>query len=180
MGRFAYKNRERGVGSQKGKDYGSMVGPLMGLVIAHHPSFATNPVGDWKELVGEQVGRYCQPQSLKEKVLVVAAYDSVWKHHLELHKSALMEKINLGHAEPLVEKIVIRVGELSETAPPLNPASQGREKTGTGKTTLKKRKKTPSRPLTADEKAVLKGLPDADLRAVGKRLLKRIPLDADE
>jgi len=180
MGRFAHKNRERGSGSPKGKNHGSLVGPLVGMIIARHPSFATNPVGDWGELVGEPVAHYCQPRSLKEKVLVVVAYDSVWKHHLELHKSALMEKINLGRVEPLVERIVIRVGELPETAPPLNPTRQGRAKTGTGKTPLKKRKKTPSRPLTKVEKAVLMGLPDADLRAVGSRLLKRIPLDTCE
>jgi hypothetical protein len=180
MGRFAHKNRESEGEGQRGGDHGSLVGPLVGLLIARHPSFATNPVGDWKELVGEQVSRYCQPRSLKEKVLVVAAYDSVWKHHLELHKSVLMEKINLGRAEPLVEKIVVRVGELSEAAPPLNPLPQRREKTGAGKGPLKKRKKTPSRPLTTEEKAMLKGLPDADLRAVGTRLLKRTPAAGDQ
>ncbi len=179
MGRFAHRNRERGSGSPKGKDHGSLVGPLVGLLIARHPSFATNPVGDWSELVGEQVARYCQPQSLKEKVLMVAAYDSVWKHHLELHRSVLMEKINLGRAEPLVEKIVVRVGELSETAPLLNPTRQDGEKTGAGKAPLRKRKKTPLRPLTTEEKELLKGLPDSDLRAMGTRLLKRIPLSSD-
>jgi hypothetical protein len=180
MGRFERRNREPGVTNREGKDHGSMVGPLVGLVIARHPSFTTNPLGDWKELVGDQVARYCQPKSLKEKVLVVAAYDSVWKHHLELYKSALMEKINLERAEPLVEKIIVRVEELSETPPPLNPAYRGGEKLRPGKIHRKKKKKDPVRPLTPEEKALLKDLPDADLRVIGSRLLKRIPLSSDQ
>jgi hypothetical protein len=180
MGRFERKNPEPGPGNQKGKGHGSMVGPLVGLLIARHPSFSTNPVGDWQELVGERVARYCQPKSLKEKILVVAVYDSVWKHHLELYKSALIEKINLGRSEPLVEKIVVRVSELSEEAPSLNAATRVGGKSRADSIRRKKKKKTPNRPLTADEKAVLKGLPDPELQAIGARLLKRIPLERDE
>ncbi len=180
MGRFERKDHGAGAGKQKGKEHGAMVGPLVGLVLGRHPSFSSNPLGDWKELVGDQVARYCQPQSLKQKVLMVAAYDAVWKHHLELHQGLLMEKINGGRPEPLVEKIVVRVGELSDAAPQLNPDYPGLEKAGTGKTRQKKKKKAPSRPLTPDEKALLKSLEDPDLRAIGARLLKRIPLGNDE
>ncbi len=178
--RFERKNHRPRAGNQKGKERGSLLGPLVGLVLARHPSFSSNPLGDWEELVGDQVARYCQPRSLKQKVLVVAAYDAVWKHHLELHKGHLMEKINLGRTDPLVEKIVVRVGELSEAAPQLNPNYSGSEKAGTGKTRQKKRKKTPSRPLTPEEKALLKTLEDPDLREIGARLLKRMPLGSDE
>jgi hypothetical protein len=158
-----------------------MVGHLVGLFIERHPSFSTNPVGDWKELVGDQVARYCQPQSLKQKVLIVAAYDSVWKHHLELHKEALVEKINRGQSEPLVKKIVVRVGELPENAPRLNPDNLSPAQSGTGKTHEKKKKrKIPNRRLTPDEQTFLKSLQDPDLRVIGARLLKRIPLESDE
>jgi predicted nucleic acid-binding Zn ribbon protein len=156
---------------------GSMVGPLAKRVLGSHPSFSTNPIGDWKELVGDQVARYCQPRSLKHKVLVVVAYDSVWKYHLELHREALIGKINRGRSEPLLEKIVIRVGELLEEAPSLNPVCQNLEKAKAGKARPKKRKKLPSRPLTPEEKALLESLKDPDLRAVGSRLLKHIPLE---
>jgi hypothetical protein len=180
VGRFERWNRASGEGNPRGETHGSMVGHLVGLLLERHPSFSTNPLGDWKELVGDQVARYCQPKSLKQRVLMVVAYDSVWKYHLDLHKDALIEKINLGHSEPLVEKIVVRVGELAETAPPLNPTYQRLEKSKAGKTRLKTRKKPPSRPLTPDEKALLKSLQDPDLRAIGTRLLKRIPLESKE
>ena len=129
-----------------------MVGHLVGLLIERHPSFSTNPVGDWKELVGDQVARYCQPQSLKQKVLIVAAYDSVWKHHVELHKEALIEKINLGRPEPLVEKIVIRVGELSENDQRLTPDYSGLGTIGNWQDSRKEEEtKVPNRRLTPDE-----------------------------
>ena len=72
------------------------MGKVVGLFIERHPAFATNPLGDWQELVGESMARYCQPQSLKKKVLTVTAHDSVWKYHLELLKDSLLEKINQG------------------------------------------------------------------------------------
>jgi hypothetical protein len=158
-----------------------MVGHLVSLLVERHPSFSTNPLGDWKELVGDQVARYCQPQSLKQKVLIVAAYDSVWKHHLELHKEALVEKINLKQPEPLVEKIVVRVSELPENAPRLNLDYPNQSQSGTGKTREKKKKrKVPNRRLTPDEQTFLESLQDPDLRVIGTRLLKRIPLESEE
>jgi hypothetical protein len=177
VGRFERKNQHPRTRKQEGGEYSDMVGPLVKRLVARHPSFSTNPLGDWKELVGDEAARYCQPQSLKQKVLVVAAYDAVWKHHLELLKGPLLEKINRGCAEPLVEKMVVRVGELSETAPQLNPDYPGLDKTS-GKTRQKKKKKTPSRPLTPDERALLKSFQDPELREIGARLLKRIPLES--
>jgi hypothetical protein len=174
------KDRRPEVHKRKGEVHGSMVGRLVSLLIDRHPSFSATPVGDWKELVGEQVARYCQPQSLNKKVLIVTAYDSVWKHHLELHKEALVEKINRGRPEPLVEKIVVRVGELLEDAPRLPPDYPGKTQSGSGKIRENRKRKTPTRQLNPEEKTFLKNLQDPDLRALGTRLLKRIPLDSNE
>jgi hypothetical protein len=157
-----------------------MVGHLVTLLIDRHPSFSANPLGDWKELVGEQVARYCQPHSLNKKVLTVATYDSVWKHHLELLKETLVEKINRGRPDPLVEKIVIRVRELFEDPPPLTADYRSPRQSGAGKTREKKKRKVAARQLTDDEKAFLKSLQDPDLRVLGTRLLKKIALDSPE
>lgn len=156
----------------------ALVGKVVGLFIQSHPAFAVNPLGDWQELVGESVARYCQPQSLKKRVLTVTVHDSVWKYHLELLKASLLDKINNGRPEPIVEKIVVRVGELSATAPQLNPALQNLDLSGSGKTRRMRRKKAPTRPLTPEEKTLLKALPDPELRAIGTRLLKRIPIES--
>jgi hypothetical protein len=163
----------------KTKDFGSDlgVGSALRRALLAHPAFSANPLGDWKELVGEQVARYSQPKSLKKGVLVVVAYDSVWKHHLELNKEVLMEKINSKRSEPVVEKIVIRVGEVPEALPVLNSKSRQAENLEARRYRAGKKKKAPVRPLTPEEKALLKSLPDEDLRRIGARLLKRLPLE---
>jgi len=161
----------------KGSDHVSQVGSLMEAVLKRTPTFSANPLGDWRDLVGDQVARYSQPVSLKKKVLVVVVYDSVWKHHLELNKQVLLGKINEKRPEPMVENIVIRVGELPETPPILNPNRAQLDKLRTRRSRLGKKPKSPPRPLTDEEKELLRNLSDPALRAIGKRLLQRIPAD---
>jgi hypothetical protein len=151
------------------------VGPLLKQFLGQNSAFAANPIGDWKELVGEQVARYTLPKSLKKKVLVIAAHDSVWKHHLEQLKEVLVEKINGKRSEPIVEEIVIRVAELPATPPVLNATHANLDKLKARRSGLRKRQKTPVRKLTPDEQKLIKSLPDPDLREIGTRLLKRIP-----
>ncbi len=100
------------------------IGDLAAACLRGHPAFSANPLGDWGEVVGEQTARYSQPVSLKQKVLRVVVFDSVWKHHLDINSGVLLENINRGRRELLVEKIVVRVGEVPESAPPLNPNSK--------------------------------------------------------
>jgi hypothetical protein len=159
----------------KRKDSTSPVGSLVKQVLEKHPAFSANPLGDWGLLAGEQVARYSQPRSLKEKVLVIVAYDSVWKHHLELNKEELLLRINLNRPEPLVEKIAIKVGEIHAVPPVLNPTRKELDKVGRKRSSLVKKRKAPVRPLTPEEQSLLASLPDPDLRKIGKRLLQRLP-----
>jgi hypothetical protein len=152
-------------------------GPLLKQFLGQHAAFAANPIGDWAELVGEQVARYTLPKSLKNKVLVIAAHDSVWKHHLEQLKEVLVEKINAKRAEPIVEEIVIRVAELPSSAPVLNAAHANLDKLKTKRSGSRKRPKTPVRKLTPDEQKLIKSLPDPELREIAARLLKRVPAE---
>ena len=100
MGRIEGEGRKPRAVSRPGKVHEAMVGHVVGLFIKQHPAFTPNPLGDWQELVGESIARYCQPQSLKKKVLTVIAHDSVWKYHLELLKDSLLAKINRGVQNP--------------------------------------------------------------------------------
>ncbi len=152
-------------------------GALLKRFLQRHPAFSANPIGDWKELVGEQVARYTRPRSLKKKVLVIAAHDSVWKHHLEQLKEVLAEKINGKRPEPVVEEIVIKVAQIPEAVPLLNPAHKDLQKLKGKKSALRKKPKTPVRKLTPEEQSLLKGLSDPELRELGAKLLKRLPLD---
>ncbi len=153
------------------------IGELLHRVIKTHPLFTANPVGDWQELVGESVARNSQPKSLKNKVLLVMTADPVWKHHLDMLKDAILEKINSKRPESIVEKIVIRVGEVPGALPNLNPNSRLLKKLEARPGRQKKKKKTPSRLLTPEEKSFLKEITDLELRAIATRLLKHTPLD---
>ncbi|NLI83430.1 MAG: DUF721 domain-containing protein [Deltaproteobacteria bacterium] len=157
----------------KGDEGPSPLGSLLKGLLRRHPSFSASPLGDWRDLVGEQAARYSQPVSLRKGVLVIVAYDSIWKHHLELHKAVLLERINEKAPESLVEKIVIRVGEVPDTPPVLNPHQRQLEKLSPVRSRRRRQRKAAMRPLTADEKDLIRSLPDASLRAIGTRLLRR-------
>ncbi len=159
---------------------GIKVGPLLKKFLEQHPAFEANPIGDWKDLVGEQVARCTSPRSLKNKVLVIVARDSVWKHHLEQHKEILTEKINGRRPERIVEQIVIKVAEMPESAPVLNPAHKNLEKIKARRSAARRKLKAPARRLTPEEQSLIKSLPDPDLREIGANLLKRIPADEVE
>ena len=156
------------------------VGPLLKGFLEVHPAFAANPIGDWKDLVGEQVARYSSPGSLKNKVLVVVAHDSVWKHHIEQYKELLAEKINAGRPEPIVEKIVIRVGEVQGVEPVLNPAHKNLEKMKAKRLVVRRKVKAPAVKLTVEEQALIQNQPDPELRKMGEKLLRRIPATGAE
>ncbi len=164
----------------KKTDTQSPLGPLVRGVLEHHPAFSASPLGDWSDLVGEQVARYSLPTSIRDKVLVIVAYDSVWKHHLELNREALIEKINKSRPEPLVEDIRVKVGEVPETQPVLNPNRSLFGKMKAGRHRPRKLEKVPVRKLTPAEKALLKSLPDQELRTIGARLLRHIPPEDPE
>jgi len=148
--------------------------------LEQHPAFAANPIGDWKDLVGEQVARYTIPKSLKNKVLIIVAHDSVWKHHLEQYKEVLAEKINAARPERIVEQIVIKVAEMPESAPVLNPAHKDLEKIKARRSAARRKLKAPARKLTPEEQSLIKSLPDPDLREIGAKLLKRLPAGEQE
>lgn len=165
---------------QADPDPAMQVGPLLKDLLGRRPEFSANPIGDWRELVGEQVARHTRPKSLKKKVLVVAAHDSVWKHHLEQYKDLLIDKINGKRKEKLVEEISIRVAEIPDDSPVLNPAHKNLDKLRAKKTGSRKKTRTPSRTLTPEEQKLLKTISDPDLRELGTRLLKRIPLTKED
>ncbi len=156
------------------------VGSLLKKFLEQHPAFTANPIGDWKDLVGEQVARYSIPRSLKNKVLVILVHDSVWKHHIEQYKEVLAEKINDRRPEPIVEQIVIKVAEIPDAAPVLNPAHKNLDKIKARRYAAHRKSKAPARKLTPEEQSLIKNLPDPDLRKIGAKLLKRIPAEAAE
>ena len=152
------------------------LGPLVRRVLEKHPAFSANPLGDWDELVGEQIAHRCQPISLKNKVLRVVVEDSHWKHHLHMNQEALLAKINHGRRETIVEKLVLVVGEIPATMPVLNPHHTLLEKLP-NKVSRGKKRKSPLRDLTPAENELLQEIGDRELRRLCTRLLRHVSED---
>lgn len=149
------------------------LGSVVAGVIREHPVFTANPIGDWQDIVGEQGAAASRPVSLKNKTLLVVARNSVWKHQLEMNRVPLLARINGTREQPLVERLVIRVGELPQSPPELNPARKLLNKKKPAKpATSGKKRKAPRRKLTPEEKTLLKTIKDPELRSIGQRLLQ--------
>lgn len=155
------------------------VGQFIKEVLAQQPSFACRPLGEWKELVGESVAQHCTPRSLKNGRLVIIAQDSVWKHHLELHKEALRQRINERWGRLVVQEIVIRVGEVHEVSETLD-ANYRKLQNLAPRKTPKRKKKPVSRKLTEAEKDFIASLPDKDLRKMAEKLLRFTPASSED
>jgi hypothetical protein len=155
------------------------LGDLVRVVLEKNPAFAANPLGDWRDVVGEQVAKHSRPTRLKDKVLTITAEDSVWKHHIELNREALMDRINRGREEPLVEKVNVRVGHVPEETPDINPQHKMLNKIKS-KRLRSGRAKRPLRELTREEKELLAGIRDKELKRISTRLLRRLPLEGEE
>ncbi len=152
------------------------LGRSMRRMLTEHPLFQANPLGDWEDLVGEQVAQYSYPKELKDGCLLIVCYDAVWKHHLEMNREALLERINQEMDIPLVRKIRFRIGELPEPDTTINSYARLLDKMKPRRRRPRKRK-VRLRTLSEDEKALVSGLADKDLRRLAKRLLRRVPLD---
>ncbi|ROQ89889.1 DUF721 domain-containing protein [Desulfosoma caldarium] len=147
------------------------LGQFIKEVLAQQPSFASKPLGEWKDLVGESVARHCAPRSLKNGRLVVVARDSVWKHHLELNKEALVRRINERWGRRVVAEIRVRVGEIEEVSAILD-ANYKRLQKIKPKKAPKRKKKPLLRKLTDAEKEFIASLKDKDLQKMATKLLR--------
>lgn len=152
------------------------LGTLVQMALKRHPAFRANPIGDWADLVGDPVARYTAPKALKNGCLTIVCYDSIWKHHLEMMKGDLVARINRARSIPLVNRIVLKIGELPEADEAINPNHRLLEKMAP-KRLRRSRPKIAKRSLTAAEEELVKQLPDKELRRAARRILSRIPLD---
>lgn len=149
-------------------------------MLRSHPVFVANPLGDWEEIVGPQAAAASRPVSLKDGALMVIVRDAMWRHQLEMSQAVLLSRINGEREEALVQRLVIRVGELPESEPALNPNRKLLErKTPRRKGAGIKNRKAPRRSLTTEEKAFLKTIEDLELRRIGRRLLQLSRLDEE-
>lgn len=128
-----------------------------------------SPIGNWKEIVGEQIALRARPVRFKQGVLTVHVYDSIWKHHLDLHREDIVEKINACSPKEPVTRIIFKVGELP-------PPDEENEFMPEKPVKAKRQKKTgKSRPrkyeLSGEARNFLKTCRDPELKKLARKLL---------
>ncbi|MCK4261854.1 DUF721 domain-containing protein [bacterium] len=68
---------------------------------------------NWREWIGEDVGRHTQPQSLNYGKLVVNVDSSVWVEQLtKFRKEEILKELNRRLGKDLIKEIHFRVGEI--------------------------------------------------------------------
>ncbi len=126
--------------------------------------------GAWEEIVGSQAARYSRPHRKIGKILYVTVSNSIWKYHLELLKSEILEKLRDIEREKPIDDIRFRLGEINDDCKSLKamvvkPASRKR----------RSRKKTINlRQLEKSDKELLAKIGDLKLRKVCRSFLRKI------
>ena len=71
----------------------------------------------WSATVGQAIAGHAQPHSLREGTLIVHVDSSVWLAQLErFRKRQIREKLNRQLPQPMVKRIIFRIGELRPAA----------------------------------------------------------------
>jgi len=151
------------------------IGSIIQRFLSEQKILPVGPLGDWESIVGSQVASRARPVKLKKGVLTVHVYDSIWKHHLELYKEEILQKINAHRAglEP-VKKIIFKVGELPSHQDEIMVVKQSPE---TSKRPRKKKIKPKKYDLSEEAQKFIKTCRDPELKKIARRLL---PLFAPE
>jgi len=68
----------------------------------------------WKEVVGENISKRCQPQKIKDGVLFLKVHSSVWMNQLHYLKEEMIKSLNARLGGEIVKDIYFRLGEIEE------------------------------------------------------------------
>ncbi len=94
-------------------------------------------LGMWREIVGERIAKYTQPEKVRDKTLWCKVSNSVWLQQLQFMSSEILKCLNERAGKELFEAIHFRLGTLDskekEKEPPekrkrrsLTPKEKGR------------------------------------------------------
>ncbi|MGC8718734.1 MAG: DUF721 domain-containing protein [Thermodesulforhabdaceae bacterium] len=146
------------------------IGSIIEKFLSDRKILPANPLGDWEDVVGPQIASRARPVKFRKGVLTVHVYDSIWKHHLELHKEEILQKINARAKSEPVTRIVFKVGELPSESKEVSPVSSSRP-TKPSKAPRKRNIKPKKYPLSEEAQEFIKNCKDRELKKIAKKLL---------
>jgi predicted nucleic acid-binding Zn ribbon protein len=68
-------------------------------------------VDEWEDKVGDAIAKVAKAQGLRDATLIVEVRSSAWLMELNLVKNEILQRVNEGRQEGLVEKIVFVLAE---------------------------------------------------------------------
>ncbi len=146
-----------------------LIADVIKEVLEKKELFPKTLYGAWEDIVGAETAKHSQPRRLVKGVLHVVVTDSVWKHHLELSKAEIVERLNQFRPEKPIKEIRFRIGEIKSAVPRFEkPSGKGAKKT------RKRKKKRAVRKLSREDRDVLKKISDVELRKICRSLLKKV------
>jgi hypothetical protein len=119
----------------------------------------------WREIVGEQIARQAQPESLKNGVLLVLVQNSVWLSQLRFMAEELQKKLNRELASHEIKEIHFRQGQLDPDI--ILPPSAKSRRVGRPRS----HRAPPS--LTPEQQGLLADVADREIRQALENLLKK-------
>ncbi len=147
-----------------------LIGDVIKDVLEERQLFPKTLYGTWEDLVGKETAKYSQPRRLVKGILHVVVTDPVWKHHLELNKEEILEKLRKVNPQKPIKGVRFRIGEIKKEVPLVEKPKGGKPK----RKIQKSKRKVPLRKLNDEDREVLKKISDVELRKRCRSLLKRV------
>ena len=127
---------------------------------------ASLPLLRWQEIVGSQLARQTQPESLKDGVLQIRVENSVWLNHLRFLGEELRQKLNEELPSLEIKELRFRQGTLDKVQSDLpsteSPAASAVE-----------RDEGPRQPLSQEQRRLLETISDPELKRDLETLLTK-------
>ena len=127
---------------------------------------ASLPLLRWQEIVGSQLAKQTQPESLKDGVLQVRVENSVWLNHLRFLGEELRQKLNQELPSLEIKELRFRQGTLDKV-------QSGPPSTDSHAASSSQRDAEPRQPLSQEQQRLLDTISDPELRRDLETLLTR-------
>ena len=105
-GRKRDRREERGP-----EKVGEVLGEFLKKSGLREPFLRVEAVDEWEERVGEAIARVTRAQGVRGTSLVVEVRSSAWLMELNLMKGEILQRVNEGRQEALIEKLVFVLSE---------------------------------------------------------------------
>lgn len=127
---------------------------------------------EWRQLVGPEIARRCQPGELRDGTLELTVDNSPWLQELGLRAAELLSRLIHRYGADAVRSLRLSLG--TPRAEPVESDGHPRHRRGSGE---RSEARPTAKAITAEEtrdiEAAVALIPDPELRVLARRLLEK-------